>query len=787
MNINWKRIAALALCLCMLCACALADGNNQTLYNGEADYDSMTTAEWNARENFSPSIAAIGDTAYLLSQNAMWCWHASDPELTKLDYPVANANNYSRSDDGVLMNADSGEKLPEGTLAITDLKTDGKVLYGFDTSTMYNDPGYITVYEMLDESGAFTGKQVSVLTLKTEDGEGSEGYYNTNGFCIANGKVYIPRTEYNDSGWSNYSIYQFELGADSEGTPLKTESEYVTAVTPYKDGKLLARVYDEEHAYDEKTQQMTYPACNVLDPATGKLEPLFTGTQYGAGSFTYLPWQDAISFFDGSRVRMWHPGDTEAAVAAYLPSEMYDDGSGSLAVLNSDVIIFCYNSSIISRELDTSLNEGSALIIYGGWGDTPHTKFVLNHPEILTSNGQEYYSSIEDLTSAMVSGAGVDVMMMDSGYSPVDQLINKGYALNLSDYPAITELAAKMYPALTERFTRDGKLYAMPVSCYADGLGVNEETMQKLGLTYDDLPTSLYGVLDMLENWEADYGDDFEDVVPFSDMGLRNSLTNRIMNMYVAYQMQQGGTLSFDTDLFRKLMEKLEKIDFAPIDHEYDQNNEAANEEWWNKESLFYNSGDVLSPRYYRDNKPIILSLDDGMSPVLSIEPTVLMINPKSAHVEQAVLYVTEYLQNLDKNSTMVTFFPDMNEPVIDPHYEEYLEQWKKNIAECEEQLKTVEPDQKKDLENYIEYLQKRIDNPDESRYIISPDNLQYYREQVAPYLYVAGKTVMNTYDKDGNNEFYTQMQMYQDGALTLDQFIKEIDKRVKMMQLEDQ
>ncbi len=120
------------------------------------------------------------------------------------------------------------------------------------------------------------------------------------------------------------------------------------------------------------------------------------------------------------------------------------------------------------------------------------------------------------------------------------------------------------------------------------------------------------------------------------------------------------------------------------------------------------------------------------------------------------------------------------------PRYEEYLKDWKETLAGMEKEYETADPEVKKDLEMSIEYYKKMIDDPSEYQYIISSEKLTFYREKVAPFMFVPGKTVLNTYDKDGNSEFYTQLQMYQDGALTLDQFIKEVDKRLRMMQLED-
>ncbi len=770
MKMNLKRLLTLAMCLCMLCACAMAEGGNKTLYYEPGDYETMTGAEWDAREAFGTPVA-VGDTVYLMAKTALWSWRAGESELTKLPYKVAN------------LYALTGEEISEDTVLLNGLVTDGKCLYGYNGQRMYDENPEIDLYLLLDESGAFVGKTVSTLKLNMSD---EDGYYPDGGMTITDGKVYLTHVSYGDSGWSEYGIISFDLATGGSGTPVNCESKYLTAVTPYKDGKLLARIFDEEHAYNPQTQTMTYPTCAVLDPATGKLETLFESINYSAGSFTYLPQQDAIAYIEDSCVHLWKQGDTQSVVAAYLPDHYYADTTGAMSIVGGNMLLWCYNDAVICRELDPSISDSVALTIYGGWSDTPHTKFALNHPDINIANASNYYENVEDLTQAMVSGSGVDVMMMDTNYSAIKQLIDKGYALCLNDYPEIMQGVNGMYPALLEPFTRDGKLYAVPVYAWGDSYSYNAEVMEKLGLTRDDLPTSMYGLLDMLENWEYDYGDEFEDIVPFSDTNVKNQLMYRIMSMYVSYQMQQGQAISFDTPLFRKLMEKLESIDFTTIDHEYDENDEAGNEEWWMKESLFYNGGDTLTPRYYGDTLPLILSLDEGMEPVVDVNINAMFINPKSPCIDQAVMYVAEYLQNLDEYSVKVSFFQDRNDPVPNPRYEEYLKDWKETLAGMEKEYETADPEVKKDLEMSIEYYKKMIDDPSEYQYIISSEKLTFYREKVAPFMFVPGKTVLNTYDKDGNSEFYTQLQMYQDGALTLDQFIKEVDKRLRMMQLED-
>ena len=79
------------------------------------------------------------------------------------------------------------------------------------------------------------------------------------------------------------------------------------------------------------------------------------------------------------------------------------------------------------------------------------------------------------------------------------------------------------------------------------------------------------------------------------------------------------------------------------------------------------------------------------------------------------------------------------------------------------------------------------IAHADTYRYTVSAEDIAMYREQVAPYLVVTGQTPLKTWDKEGKNEFYSLRDQYMQGALTLDQFVKEMDKRLRMMQLEDE
>ena len=149
--------------------------------------------------------------------------------------------------------------------------------------------------------------------------------------------------------------------------------------------------------------------------------------------------------------------------------------------------------------------------------------------------------------------------------NPIARLIEKGYAADLSGYPELMAVAGRVDARFTDSVMRDGKLYGLPVSLYTNGMGVNADTMEKLGLTQEDLPTTWLEFLDFAANFHYDYGEENADVA-LMDLNMRGSLFQMIREQYVAAQLRDTGSISFDTPLFRKLMQALEAIDFTELD-----------------------------------------------------------------------------------------------------------------------------------------------------------------------------------------------------------------------------
>ena len=164
-----------------------------------------------------------------------------------------------------------------------------------------------------------------------------------------------------------------------------------------------------------------------------------------------------------------------------------------------------------------------------------------------------------------------------------------------------------------------------------------------------------------------------------------------------------------------------------------------------------------------------------------------MIINPRTTRLEQALLYVANAARNYDKRSSLITLFPGNNDPVPNQSFEEDLASWEKTLARIRKQLETASPEERPDLLDSEKYMSELISKAENYRWDVWAESIAWYREAIAPYLYLVGQTPLNTWKQGKENELYSLMQQYKEGAIPLERFIREIAGRVRMMELENQ
>ena len=766
----WKHLMCTALCLCLLFSAALAEAVDINLHV-MTDYTDADA--WTVR-----SGQVVGANLYLLVSNL---YSGSNDGQVWLERWSAGMNEPETVLEG--LRSYRNESTDATTPVVTRLLADGECLYGFDESSRQ-------VMRLVDGAGSAAVQPLCTLEAVEEEPSEDGIYYGSyvNSMFMQDGEV-VRLAENYGQGESSLLVERYALDTGKLIAQQGVDST-LRALCAYKDGKYLALVQPVPGPEDMEAP-MTQIA--VYDPATGGTTLVATLNGSYLNNLTYDRESDTAYYCGDATIYAVPLATGESRVSAYLPVNAWSGSDTTFAAISGGMIVYANGDGTYVRRLDAPEMAAGALTVANEGGTTKHMAVVAEHPELNVTLASEYPQTMEELTTAMVSGTGsMDVLCLTTSYNPVERLIDKGYAADLSGYPELMAVAGRMDPRFTQSVMRDGKLYALPVALSTNTLGVNAEAMEKLGLTESDLPATWMEFLDFAANYYYDYGEENADVA-LMDLNMRRSLFQMIRDQYVAAQLRDTGSVSFDTPLFRKLMQALEAIDFTELDP-YEvkgdkiwEGNDA--NEFYEKQQLFTRYSEA-SPRamdqsgYGRSNQPLILRLDSETEPVLPVSMTVMIVNPRSTRMDQAAAYLTAYAGHYDAETENIMFFPDQNDPVPNSYYEVQKQSYEESLRDVDSRIEKADESEKASLRETREQIQGYLDELENQRMSVTEEMIQAYREQVAPYLYVTPQTPLT--NPESSNELDTLTSQYLDHAIDLDTYIREMNQRVRMMMLED-
>ncbi|MEA5013917.1 MAG: hypothetical protein VB099_05105 [Candidatus Limiplasma sp.] len=678
------------------------------------------------------------------------------------------------------------EEAGEGQIPLSWLFSDGEKLYGLCAATG-------EWFTLLDDGGAYAPvKMDSTLSTKSLLQELDGAFYavEANGLFARAGFLYYTATVYEDSLRYRAGRINLQTGEDR---PFATPN--INELIPWKNGKLLAMIFDQMKAFTSASGEPEGPQYGLLDPETDVFTVLGGFPQEKDSFFASFvngicgnPQEDTLYYTSGGRIMGLNVSTGETRVSAYSGEGMmggYATASQAQWV-NGYYVKKSPSSGLLRYELDSPALAQGALRIYGEMGSAPHRSFLQKYPDIPVDVATDYTISLEDLTSAMVSGSDAyDVLLLTTGYMPVRQLVDKGYATDLSGYPEIMSVASQMEERFLAQLQKDGKLYAAPIGISSANLTVDMESWESLGLTQEDLPTTYAELFDFFANWEADYMDDFPDMKLMAMEPYKLILFSVMLNDYLSYLQANGMPLGFNTPAFRSAMTAFEAIEFEAFGQETDPTR--ATVSYMDQGSFLFGYGSSVGEFTRRapgDSRLLLLSFLPEEKPVIGVNTSVLLINPKSTRLEQAALYVAHYLNNLPETGGNIVLFPDRNEAVEDKGYADNKKSLEEQLAKQQALLQSAEESAKPEVQEAIHQLEMTLEDLEEYRFAVTAEQIQAYRQEQEPYLWINEQSVLYTSD---TSEVNNLMMQYLDKAITLDQMIQGMDQRVRMMELEAQ
>ncbi|MBQ4090555.1 MAG: carbohydrate ABC transporter substrate-binding protein [Clostridia bacterium] len=562
-------------------------------------------------------------------------------------------------------------------------------------------------------------------------------------------------------------------------------AENANFLCPYKEGKALTvlRTYENE---DDPA------VIAAIDLESGEMEELMQVQTTGWSYPSQLAYDEANDYFfyalngELHRVKGMDAATTEAVAALNV-----DTWSNNLAYATDDGFYICGDyDTIIMRNTDPSLRAEQSITVYTSYNpfmEKALYDFNAVEPDVEVVIANNY----EDLTQAMMNqSSSIDIYTVYVNNQDFAAVFDRGYMTELDSSAAITDFVNSVYPAMQEVLKKDGHVVAVPVEMWANCWSYNPVAFEKLGLTEDDVPKSWPEFMQFAKELPAMLGENEEGFSLFDPYytaeDARHSLFYQIIEAYMVYLQQDGVDFAFDTELMRGLIKDLDEIDFAALG--FMESYEEEMDYMYKPETILFQTYSNIGGNVWAMNdeyaRPMPMAMTEGGKPTIAGNMTVAFVNPYSENRELAVKYLESAVNCID-HSARVNMCPDFNETLENAYYEENIASYEETIASWQEELEKTEDEETRAMieQNIADFEKYKEEYIAENRYDISEESIAFYRK----YAEFIEPTQFIGFDEEASTEFYTQLSQYMEGAIDADTFLKNIDKKLRMMMLEDQ
>ena len=550
------------------------------------------------------------------------------------------------------------------------------------------------------------------------------------------------------------------------------QSPNIQSVIGYKDGLLLAEVRDMEKIYGGG-EPLEYKEIAIFDPANDSLSPFGQVSENNTGGFSYSPKEDTLYYVKQGVIYTLKQGETQGEAAAYTGNQRVGRGGrGWITQEGLYVLAGGDPNGILVKNTDPAYRAQTVLTLYGHNDTSAATAkaFQQNYPEIALTQSDgdtEQYRTGQAITQAIQSGdTKVDIFFVDPQRMDFEMVMKKEYAYPLNGSALISERAAKFYPYVQRAISQNGQFYALPTYSAPNGmLSYSQKVWEELGLRDEDVPTTYMEFLDLAARWENQIKKEQPGYyfINGSDLLYKADLVYLIVDEYVRHYQQQGQLLTFDTPLFRELMEKINAMNL-PAEWNPEQSDGFEDDE--EGKALFKTVSYLLAGGNMDidDTRNLFLPLKEGMEPAVMTRAQIAFINPASQHPEEALRYLETLITNYEPQD-QIAMFSDKNEPVQNEGY------FDKYRQEKEGELET--------LKAYLLEAQEEV-------WEISPKDIETFN-QVLPNICFPTTELFYSMDGegDGADVLWNLENNYINGAISLDEFIKQADQRIEMSSLE--
>ena len=474
-------------------------------------------------------------------------------------------------------------------------------------------------------------------------------------------------------------------------------------------------------------------------------------------------------------------------------STLYYSDAGGMLLPGDYYVYFSYENTFIRATDPDALPETRLVVQRGGsYSDSimsAYYSFGNTHGDVAVVLDQTYTESSKIIEAMMGRDSSVDIYMLSVSGEAYDALYNRGFLVELKD-EEIVSAVKNMYPAIQDALTRDGEVVAVPLSVYAWMPGLDYEGFEKIGIAREDVPDNWSDLLDLLPELPGLLPEDesvriFEDYVTQDMAGMQ--LVSAIMESWRIHQTATGQDPSYDDPVLIGLFEKALALDFEAMGLP-----EGQDEDEVMYRSYGYSDGDrsyrlietgvgCTIGNFYSYCEPALLGMVPGETGEIPLELSVAFVNPFSKNVELAEEFLAELMRNMD-NSTAYNLSDALNEPIMSSYTQESIDTYQEMLTEAQGRLEAAEPVDKPAIEEEIKDIERMLEDLDRYGWDISARDIEWYRAHDDA---IAVERFDFLSAADDNGELSDLYQQFMAGKVSPADFLKEIDRKVRMRALE--
>lgn len=427
--------------------------------------------------------------------------------------------------------------------------------------------------------------------------------------------------------------------------------------------------------------------------------------------------------------------------------------------------------------------EGVVLNVYGkgGAGEWDNPVLQEEHPEISWSGGDVLSGSAQDLVQALTARQPYDLYALNYTDQNFCEIMQKGFALDLSAYPALNDYVSHLRPYLKNALTQEGRIYGVPIQLSTSMWAYSPEAFAQAGLDEADVPSTYAEFVDLLAWWiqeDQDTGVQFVRGAADLRAELANVITKALVERYDAAASPEP----FSSANIVEIYEKLDALDTTKIDAYLSSLEEGDS---YGTPALFALGFDGLEIRNYEEYAglvPLTLSVKEEEQTRVPVSMRVFFVSADSKNPDAAALYLEAYLRGLSEKFPIVAQ-AGPHEPLRDLRAEGEIERLNAEIEALQQEL-TREDVDTEDVKQRINQDRLNLERLEKRRWLVPADKIDRL-EAMEDVLYVPGYSPLGSMQSEGYRSIQMLIDQYAARQIDARTLLTGIDQKIEMIRME--